>query len=63
MHYIFTMTEKQPKNVGGRPKLPDSERGKNHSIRITDARWAKLKRLGMAWLNRTIDRAKEPDKE
>lgn len=54
------MTEK---NKGGRPALPDDEKAKVRSVRLTDARWGKLKRLGGAeWLNRAIDRAREsPD--
>lgn len=63
MYYIYFMNETPPKNLGGRPKLPPSERGKNRSVRLTDAQWAKLKRLGVPWLKRAIDRAKEPDKE
>jgi hypothetical protein len=27
---------------------------------LNDARWEKLKRLGMEWLARQIDKAKEP---
>ena len=49
------------KNKGGRPALPDADRAKVRSMRLTDARWEKLKRLGGAeWLIRTIDKAKEP---
>lgn len=59
MYYIYCMDETPPKNRGGRPKLPDADKGKNRSLRLTDARWIKLKRLGVAWLNRAIDRAKE----
>lgn len=29
------------------------------TIRLDPGRWAKLKRLGMSWLKRQIDRAKE----
>lgn len=51
------MTEK---NKGGRPALPDDEKAKVRSVRLTDARWGKLRRLGGAeWLNRAIDKAKE----
>lgn len=44
----------------GRPQLPDEQRGVTGSIRLTASRWAKLRRLGMAWLGKTIDRAREP---
>lgn len=47
----------------GRPALPESERAITGSIRLTAARWEKLRRLGTAWLSRTIDRAKEPERE
>lgn len=47
----------------GRPKLDAEEKTKSRSVRLNDARWEKLKRLGMAWLSRAIDRAKEPNKE
>lgn len=61
--YIVVMTEIKKRRGPGRPALPDDERADRRTIRLTEARWEKLKRLGMAWLNRTIDRAKEPDKE
>jgi hypothetical protein len=32
---------------------------KPRSVRLTDARWEKLKRLGASWLAKAIDRAKE----
>ncbi|MDB5975129.1 MAG: hypothetical protein JWR07_1889 [Nevskia sp.] len=31
------------------------------SVRLSEARWHKLQRLGMEWLERKIDRAPEPD--
>ena len=43
----------------GRPVLPIEDRAINGSIRLTPSRWAKLRRLGVAWLARVIDRAKE----
>jgi hypothetical protein len=49
-----------PKRQRGRPELPEDERTKTRSVRLNDARWDKLKRLGMDWLARAIDRAKEP---
>lgn len=53
---------KEPKRERGRPELPDDVRAKTRSIRLNDARWEKLKRLGMGWLARAIDRAKEREK-
>lgn len=45
----------------GRPAtLAPEERTAPRTIRLNDARWAKLKRLGTAWLTKAIDRAKEP---
>lgn len=44
----------------GRPKLPEGEKAVPGSLRLTPARWEKLRRLGMAWLAKAIDRAKEP---
>ena len=45
----------------GRPPLPEGERKVNGSVRLTPERWAKLRRLGMSWLSKAIDRAKEPE--
>lgn len=50
----------EPKRGRGRPELPDDERTKTRSVRLNDARWEKLKRLGTDWLAKAIDRAKEP---
>lgn len=49
----------------GRKPLPPEEATKPRSIRLNDARWAKLRRLGSDWLARAIDRArvKEEKKE
>jgi hypothetical protein len=33
---------------------------KPRSVRLNDARWEKLKRLGAEWLAKQIDKAKEP---
>lgn len=44
----------------GRKPLPPEEATKPRSVRLTDARWEKLKRLKSEWLNRAIDKAKEP---
>ena len=49
----------------GRKPLPPEEKTRPYSVRLTDARIEKLKRLKSEWLNKAIDRAKEPkhDKE
>lgn len=44
----------------GRKPLPPDQATKPRSIRLNDARWEKLKRLGTAWLEARIDKAKEP---
>lgn len=45
----------------GRPALPEEEKTIAGSIRLTPSRWAKLRRLGAAWLAKAIDKAKEPE--
>jgi hypothetical protein len=49
------------KAKSGRPKLPLELKTKPHAVRLTDARWVKLKRLGSGWLNKSIDKAREVD--
>lgn len=47
----------------GRPPgsaAPLEEQRKARSIRLNDARWEKLKLLGADWLEKAIDRAKNP---
>lgn len=44
----------------GRPALPEDERTVPGSVRLTPARWEKLRRLGVGWLGKAIDRAREP---
>jgi hypothetical protein len=48
----------------GRPAgtgAPPEQQRKTRSIRLSDARWQKLQRLGVSsWLERAIDRAREP---
>jgi hypothetical protein len=56
----MTKQELEERARMGRPPLPEEQRGVNGSIRLTPDRWAKLRRLGTAWLNKAIDRAKEP---
>jgi hypothetical protein len=55
--------DEDEKRSRGRPKLPDHERAKPRTVGLNDARWEKLKRLGREWLERAIDRAKEPEKK
>ena len=45
----------------GRPPLPVDQKAISGTIRLTPARWEKLRRLGAAWLSKAIDRAKEPE--
>ena len=52
----------EQKRERGRPELPEDQKAKTRSVRLNDARWEKLKRLGSGWLARAIDRAKEPEK-
>ena len=54
-------TEERPRM--GRPPLPDEQRAATGSMRLTPARWVKLRRLGRAWLSQAIDQAKEPTPE
>lgn len=44
----------------GRPPIPPDQRSdaKPRSVRLSEARWAKLKSLGTEWLERQIDKAK-----
>lgn len=48
------------RNPGGRPRKPPDERTVVVAVRLTPARKAKLRRLGSAWLSRTLDEATEP---
>jgi len=52
------MTEQ--KRPRGRPPLAPEKRSdaKPRSVRLSEARWAKLKSLGTDWLERQIDKAK-----
>jgi hypothetical protein len=59
----MTKQEREALAKMGRPPLPEEERKVNGSVRLTPARWAKLRRLGMGWLSKAVDRAKEPAKE
>ena len=51
-----------PNDGAGRPltglRLAPEDATKPRSVRLTDARWKKLKRLGSDWLARQIDAAK-----
>lgn len=47
----------------GRPPgsgAPPEQQRNPRSVRLNDARWAKLQRLGAEWLESAIDRAREP---
>jgi hypothetical protein len=53
---------KKPSKRMGRPPgtgAPPAEQRKPRSVRMNDARWAKLQRLGSDWLESAIDRARE----
>ena len=54
------MTDKK-KRIGRPPLPPEQRRGTTptRTIRLDDARWAKLRRLGREWLERKLD--EEPD--
>lgn len=54
------MTPTEPKRLGRPPGsgLPPEQRTKPRSVRLDDARWAKLQRLGRDWLERVIDKAR-----
>lgn len=57
------MTKKELEEAAarmGRPPLPPEQRTVQSSLRLTAERWAKLRRLGTTWLNKAIDKAKEP---
>jgi len=56
----MTKQEREALVKMGRPPLPEAEKKVNGSVRLTPERWAKLRRLGMEWLAKAIDRAKEP---
>jgi hypothetical protein len=53
-------SKKTPPRPIGRPPLPDDERTVPGSVRLTPARWEKLRQLGVGWLAKAIDRAKDP---
>lgn len=44
----------------GRKPNPPDQKTRSFSVRLTEARIAKLKLLGTPWLNKAIDKAKEP---
>ena len=51
----------EPKRRGRPPLSPDAPRSDKQarSVRLSDEHWAKLKRLGIGWLERAIERARE----
>ena len=55
----------RPKRPVGRPPgsvTPTADQTKPRSVRLNDARWDKLKQLGVLWLERRIDEAISPRK-
>lgn len=50
-----------PKGAG-RPALPVEAKAVPGSLRLTPARWEKLRALGSEWLAKAIDAAKLPTK-
>lgn len=63
------MTKMNPENTPKRrgrppgssgPRLSPENATQPRSMRLNDARWAKLQRLGRDWLERAIDDAQEP---
>lgn len=44
----------------GRPRVAEDKRAVQGSLRMTRARWAKLRALGPDWLAQRIDKAKLP---
>lgn len=55
-----TDMETKPKHPGGRPRLPDSQRLIQRSIRLSAEQWAKIDECGLEWLRQLIQRAKAP---
>ena len=47
-----------PKNVGGRPKLPDGEKLIVRSIRLSKEDWAELDANGMPWLREVFAKSR-----
>jgi hypothetical protein len=57
------MTEPTKRPRGRQPGaviVSPEDRKKTGSIRLSEARWAKLRALGGTWLEEAIDRAKLP---
>lgn len=54
----MSTTPEQPRRRGRPTVLSEADQTKPRSVRLDDARWAKLKVLGRDWLERAIDRAK-----
>lgn len=54
----MSASPEQPKRRGRPPVLSEADQTKPRSVRLDDARWAKLKVLGRDWLEQAIDRAK-----
>lgn len=56
----MTKEEREAQARMGRPPIPEEQRAIPGSLRLRRDRWEKLRRLGMDWLNKAIDKAKEP---
>ncbi len=56
-----TTPPSKPTPTRGRPLLPADDKAVPGSVRLTPARWVKLRRLGMDWLAKAIDKAREPE--
>ena len=53
------MTAQTPKRPQGRPPVPEAERLRIGTIRLTQAQWDKLAALGgVDWIRKKIDAAK-----
>ena len=50
----------QPKNKGGRPPKPETDRLVQRSIRLSPDLWAKIDANGLEWLRAVIRRARSP---
>lgn len=58
---IVNKQDEDKRRSVGRPALPPEEKAVPGSVRLTPSRWAKLRKLGSDWLNKTIDKAKLPE--
>ena|SRR6218665_3868034 len=59
LHHTYSRTRGRPPGASG-PRLAPEDATKPRSVRLNEARWEKLQRLGRGWLEAAIDRAEEP---